>query len=163
MSTVAQPWAKYAAPADASASPWEKYGGGAPTPTIPVEPEGNALQRGFDKLTTVTPEQEAGHSWPVNKLQEFGAGAIQSLSPLVHPLDTLQSAVGAIAHPEDTGKAMLHSAEEHPAQTLGNLVGGLVEGGVGAELGEGALKMLPSKARAGATLQEIRTRPQTFR
>ena len=60
--------------------------GGGQTPD---QPQGNAIQRAFDKATTVTPEQEQGHSPLVNRLQEFGAGAIQGAGQtLVHPMQT---------------------------------------------------------------------------
>jgi hypothetical protein len=90
------------------------------------------LQKKADELTTVTPEQEAGHSWLTNKAQEFGAGAIQgATAPIVHPLNTLEGIGNTILHPINTGKAVLQSALANPAQTAGNVVGGAV-------LGEGA-------------------------
>ncbi len=86
----------------------------------------------FDELTTVTPEQKAGHGAIVNAAQEFGAGAIQGLAaPIVHPLDTLNSIGHMVAHPIDSAVAMGKSAMANPAQAAGNLVGG-------ALLGEGA-------------------------
>jgi len=121
------------------------------------EPQGTIpkLQKAFDDLTTVTPEQEAGHSWLTNKAQEFGAGAIGSLSPLIHPLDTLRGAAGAIAHPEETAKNVWAGVKEHPAQFAGNLVGGAVTGGLAAEAGAPLIARIPTKAKAGAVFQDV--------
>lgn len=99
----------------------------------------NAVQKYVDKLTTVTPEQEQGHSALVNRAQEFGAGAIQSVTqPFVHPLDTLSALGHAVAHPIDTGNQVARSAIEHPAQAAGNLVGGAVLGEAAAPLANAA-------------------------
>lgn len=99
----------------------------------------SAVQKYVDKLTTVTPEQEQGHSWLTNKAQEFGAGAIQGVTqPFVHPLDTLSALGHAVAHPIDTGNQVARSAIEHPAQAAGNLVGGAVLGEAAAPLAEAA-------------------------
>jgi hypothetical protein len=89
----------------------------------------------FDELTTVTPEQEKGHSWLTNKAQEFGAGAIQgAASPIVHPMDTLEAIGHTIAHPIDTAVALGKSAMANPAQAAGNLVGGAVLGDTAARV-----------------------------
>ena len=120
--------------------------------------EGNAVQRAFDKLTTVTPEQEAGHSWLTNKAQEFGAGAIQGAGqPFVHPLQTLEGVGTAIAHPFETAKSTWTAAKEHPAQALGNLVGMADTAGAGEAAASPLLEKLPSLERAGKTFQSINT------
>ena len=121
----------------------------------PEQPQGNALQRAFDTATTVTPEQEKGHSWLTNKAQEFGAGAIGTLSPLVHPMDTLEGMGHTIAHPIDSLHADVDNARAHPAQFLGGLAGSAALGGAAGELGEAALAKLPSTTRAASTLNRI--------
>lgn len=114
----------------------------------------NAVQRGFDRLTTVTPEDEKGHSWLLNKAQEFGAGAIQGFgAPIVHPIDTLTGVVNTIAHPIDTAKAIAKDAIAHPAQAAGNIVGGAVLGEAGAA-GSGAASTVVSKAADAAGVPE---------
>jgi hypothetical protein len=118
----------------------------------------NALQRGFDKLTTVTPEQEAGHSWLTNKAQEFGAGAIGSLSPVFHPLQTVEGIANTVAHPVDTAKGVWADVKEHPAETLGGIVGAATTGGLAAEAGEPLLAKIPSKARAGRVFTDVMNR-----
>jgi hypothetical protein len=119
-----------------------------------ANPSGNAVQRVVDNLTTVTPAQEAAtKSIPViggalNQAQKFGAGAIQGVTqPFVHPLDTLSGIGQMIAHPIDTGKQMVQSAIENPAQTAGNLVGGAVLGNAAGEVA-GPAAELAKKAAA---------------
>ncbi len=134
------------------ASDWQDVNSGATS----EEPEGNFLQRGFDKLTTVTPEQEKGLD-PVTKgLQRFGAGAIQGFGqPIMHPLDTLGAIGSTIAHPRDALSAAGKGLMEHPAQFAGNLVGGAVLGGVGGKLGGAGLKAIPTTAKAGEMFNNI--------
>ncbi len=113
----------------------------------PPEPEGNALQRGFDKLTTVTPEQEQGLD-PITKgLQRFGSGVIHGFGqPFIHPLDTAQGLVNSVAHPRDTAEATVQGFKDDPATASGNLAGGL---GLGAAVGGLAGKALaPVRAAA---------------
>lgn len=112
----------------------------------------NALQREFDNLVTVTPEQEKGHSWLMNKAQEFGAGAIQGVAaPFVHPEQTLEGIGSMIAHPIDSAEGMAQSAWQHPAQTLGNIVGGAVLGDAAAE-GANTINGVASRAAGRAAL-----------
>lgn len=126
--------------------------------SAPEQPQGNALQRAFDNLTTVTPEQEKGHSWLTNKAQEFGAGAIQGAGqPFVHPIDTAEGIRHAFAHPIDSLHADVDSLRAHPAQTLGNLVGGADVAGVAGEI-PGALAKIPTRARAGAIFNDLGTK-----
>lgn len=92
-------------------------------------PQENRAQRAFDNLTTVTPEQEKGHSWLTNKAQEFGAGVIQGVGqPFVHPIQTAEGFGNAARHPINTAASMAKSALENPAQALGNIVGGALVG-----------------------------------
>lgn len=112
----------------------------------------NGVQKFVDNLTTVTPEQEAGHSALVNRMQEFGAGAIQgATAPFVHPLNTLAAVGNTIAHPINTGKQVVQSAVANPAQFAGNLVGGAVLGEAAAPIGEAAAN-LAGKTTARAAL-----------
>jgi len=107
----------------------------------------NAVQKYVDKLTTVTPEQQQGHSALVNQAQKFGAGAIQGVTqPFVHPLDTLSGIGQMIAHPIDTGKQMAQSAIENPAQAAGNLVGGAVLGNAAGEVAGPAAELAKKTA-----------------
>jgi hypothetical protein len=149
MSTAAMPWEKYASPQAASGGPWEKY---AAPPTEAPPDDRNAVQRTFDDLTTVTPEQEKGHSWLTNKAQEFGAGAIGSLSPLFHPVKTLESVPEAVAHPVDTAKNVWQNVKEHPAEAAGGLVGMADTAGLGEAA---ASPLLPSAARASRVFADI--------
>jgi hypothetical protein len=104
----------------------------------------NFIQKGFDRLVNVTPQDEAGHSALFNRAQEFGAGAIQGLgSAVVHPLDTLEGIGHTIAHPVDTATALARSAVQNPAQAAGNLVGGALLGEAGAA-GAGAVNKVAS-------------------
>lgn len=143
----AMPWEKYAASSDSGQMPWEKYGvAPASTSPTPAPDTRNAVQKAFDNLTTVTPEQEQGHSWLTNKAQEFGAGAIQGVSaPFVHPEQTLAGLGNTVLHPVNTVEALAKSAMQHPAQTLGNVAGGAV---MGAGLEAGAASDTASAARA---------------
>lgn len=51
------------------------------------------IQRGMDKLTTVTPEQRAGKSMATNVAQDFGAAAIgAATAPVVHPVEAAKVA-----------------------------------------------------------------------
>lgn len=102
-------------------------------------------QDAFDKLTTVTPEQRAGHGAVVNAAQEFGAGAIQGAgAPIVHPLDTLEAIGHTIAHPIDSAHAEVDALRANPAKFLGNAVGGAV-------LGEAAAPAIAPVAEAVKT------------
>jgi hypothetical protein len=108
------------------------------------------LQKGqdaFDKLTTVTPEQRAGHGAIVNAAQEFGAGAIQgAAAPFVHPLDTLTGAFRTIAHPIDTAVAIGRSAIDNPAKFAGNIVGGAALGEAAAPIAKAAVEPVANAA-----------------
>lgn len=134
---------------------WQQGGSAEPT-------EENGIQRAFDKLTTVTPEQEKVPSWMnptvgkvINRVQEFGAGAIQGAGqPFVHPLQTIEGIGHTIAHPIDTAESVYEGAKENPAQTAGNLVGGAVLGGAADEAGSPLLAKIPTRAKAGALFQE---------
>ena len=120
------------------------------TAAIPNQPQDsrNAVQRYVDNLTTVTPEQEQGHSWLTNKAQEFGAGAIQgATAPIVHPLNTLAAIGNTIAHPIDTAKSMYQSATSNPAQFAGNLVGGAVLGEAAAPVAQVAANVAGDAAK----------------
>lgn len=121
---------------------------------IPAIDNRNKIQRGFDELANVTPEQEQGKPWLLNKAQEFGAGAIGSLSPLVHPIKTIEGIGNAISHPEETAKSVWADVKEHPAQAAGNLVGGLVTGGLASEAGAPLLARIPTRAKAGALFEQ---------
>lgn len=119
----------------------------------------NWVQRQVDKLTTVTPEQEAGHSWLTNKAQEFGAGAIQGLTaPFVHPQQTAQAALDlakAYVQPQlgaQAGRQMIDQTIQHPAQTAGNLVGGQLLGEVGGAVIPAAAKLVGKTAGRAALL-----------
>jgi hypothetical protein len=122
----------------------------------PEQPQGNAIQRAFDKAVTVTPEQQAGHGPVVNALQKFGAGAIQGAAgPFVHPLDTIEGIGHAIAHPQDAGHQIVQGAMDNPAGALGNLVGGGVLGGAAGEAGGALAKVVPTTGKAGAVFQDL--------
>jgi hypothetical protein len=125
----------------APASDWQDVKATAAPEAAPDDR--NAIQRGFDKMTEVTPEQEKGHSGIVNRMQEFGAGAIQGAGqPFVHPMKTLEGIGNMMAHPIDSLHNDVNNLEEHPAQFAGNLVGGAVTGDLAGEaLGATAPKM----------------------
>lgn len=96
---------------------------GSSPPDPPVDTR-NAVQKGFDELTTVTPEQEEGHSPLVNRAQEFGAGVLSLGTPLIHPLKTLEATGNLLEHPMHTAYEIGHSASQQPfAQTLGQGAG----------------------------------------
>ena len=125
------------------------------------------LHKAFDKATTVTPEQEQGHSPLVNRLQEFGAGAIQGAGqPFVHPIETVKGIAKFAANPLlETGQ-MGADAVQHPAQALGNLAGGAALGeGIGAAATSpwaGALAekipSIPTRAKAGTIFNNLGTK-----
>ena len=144
----------------------EVVGAGAPeidpntgevVPAMAPTPDSrNGIQRAFDDVTTVTPEQEKGHSWLTNKAQEFGAGAIQGFgAPFVHPIATIKGLGNTIAHPINTAEAVGSEAMEHPAQAIGNLVGGAVLGGAADAAGAPLLAKIPTRAKAGAMFQNV--------
>lgn len=122
----------------------------------PPEDNRNFIQKAFDNATTVTPEQEKGHSWLTNKIQEFGAGAIQGIGqPFVHPIDTATSIARLAANPVYEGAGMAQQAVEHPAQTLGNVVGSADLGLAGeASLGK-VMDAIPTKAKAGKLFEGV--------
>lgn len=141
------PGATYAG--DPPLPPGATYGDGPPPD------DRNGLQRAFDNLTTVTPEQEQGHSWLTNKAQEFGAGAIAGAgAPLVHPIQTAEGLGHAIAHPIDTAEGMAKGVWAQPASILGNLVGG-ADLGLAAAEGGSLLGKIPTKAKAGRLFDEV--------
>ncbi len=130
---------------------WQEQGGAA-------KPEGNFLQRGFDKLTTVTPEQEQGTDPVTNQLQKFGAGVVQGFGqPFIHPLDTLGGLANSVAHPIDTANATVQAFKDNPAQSAGNLVGGL---GLGAAAG-GLARRIPRPERFGGSYKSPVIDPAT--
>ena len=111
------------------------------------QPQGNKLQRAFDELTTVTPEQDAATPAILKPFAHFGAGAIQGAgTPFVHPLQTIEGIGNTIAHPLDTAQSVWAQAKEDPAKAAGGLVGGAVMGEGAGEVG-GAL----SRALSGTT------------
>lgn len=122
----------------------------------PPEDDRNFIQKAFDNATTVTPEQEKGHSWLTNKIQEFGAGAIQGVGqPFIHPIETAAGIAKFAANPLLSGGEMAHNAVEHPAQTLGNIVGGADLGLAGeATLGK-VVDAIPTKAKAGKLFEGV--------
>ena len=139
-------------PDDATPEEINQIVGPAPNAGASAKPADtrNAIQRGFDALTTVTPEQEAGHSWLTNKAQEFGAGTIQGAgSPFVHPVETVEGLGQLVAHPIDTAKSMWQGAKEHPAQTLGNILGGAETGELGGKLLSGTAHVASEPMQAG--------------
>jgi hypothetical protein len=116
----------------------------------PARPQGNAIQRAFDNLTTVTPQQDANTPALLKPLAHFGAGAIQgATSPFVHPAQTVEGLGHAIMHPVDTAQSMWASAKEDPAKAVGNLVGGAVTGDAVAE-GMAAIPKVGSAIRTAA-------------
>jgi hypothetical protein len=93
----------------------------------------NFIQKGVDALTTVTPEQRAGHGAIVNAMQDFGAGAIQGLTaPIVHPIQTIEGIgkVGSalLGDKESADQIVNGIKQEGVAKNLGNLVGGAIFG-----------------------------------
>lgn len=122
----------------------------------PPEDSRNFLQKAFDTATTVTPEQEKGHSWLTNKIQEFGAGAIQGVGqPFIHPIETAKGIAQFADNPLLSGGEMVHNAVEHPAQTLGNVVGSADLGLAGeATLGK-VVDAIPTKAKAGKLFEGV--------
>jgi hypothetical protein len=124
-----------------------QHGGTVATPPA-AQDSRNGVQKFVDKLTTVTPEQQAGHGALVNQAQKFGAGAIQGFTaPIVHPLDTLSSLGHTVMHPIDTAQAMYQSAKDNPAQMAGNLVGGAVLGEAAAPAAQAAANLAGSAAK----------------
>ena len=104
------------------------------------QPQGNAVQREFDTLTTRTPEQDANTPAMLRPLAHFGAGAIQGAGqPFVHPIKTIEGIGHTIAHPIDTAQSVWASAKEDPAKAVGNIVGGAVTGMGGEAAGGGIL------------------------
>lgn len=131
--------------------------GWTPVPQTAAPPADKSLlqraQDKFDELTTVTPEQEAGHSWLTNKAQEFGAHVIHGVGgAIVHPLDALNGVGNAIAHPIDTAVAMGKSAIADPVGTAGELVGGALLGEAGAGAASAIAKPLGNAATKGLLL-----------
>lgn len=119
------------------------------TPVPPsASDDRNAVQRVVDKLTTVTPEQEAGHGKIFNAVQRFGAAAIHgATAPIVHPMDTLESIGNTIAHPIDSAHAEVDQLYKDPATFAGNAVGGAILGEVASPIIRPAAEAL--KAGAG--------------
>lgn len=159
----AGPWANYQHAASQS-GPWQNYSSTQDQQTAPPDTR-NAVQKEFDKLVTVTPEQEQGHSWLTNEAQKFGAGVIQGLgAPIVHPLNTLSGVANVLAHPIDTAEAMAKSAYHNPAQTAGNLAGGALLGNVvgeGANAAVGTVGRVAERAGVPARLYESALKPST--
>ena len=122
----------------------------------PPYDERNAIQREFDTLTTVTPEQDKATPPILRPITHFGAGAIQGVGqPFVHPLDTLEGGVNAFLHPITTAQQTYQGAKEDPAKLLGTLAGGAVLGGVGAEGGSSLLSRIPTRAKAGNLFSSV--------
>jgi hypothetical protein len=104
----------------------------------------NAVQRGFDNLTTVTPEQDATTPGFLKPIAHFGAGVIQGIgSPLIHPEQTAEGIGHLFAHPQDTAAQAGDMFENDPAKTIGATLGGA---GFGAAAGE----LLPAGVRAAS-------------
>lgn len=102
----------------------------------------------FDSLTTVTPEQQAGHGAIVNAVQKFGAGAIQGVgAPIVHPLDTLESIGHTIAHPWDEAHEEVNALYKDPAKFAGNVAGGAIVGEAAAP----AIAPIANAVKSGAS------------
>jgi len=101
----------------------------------------NGFQRAVDDASTVTPADEAGHSWLANQAQKVGAGVIGGiLGPVAHPIQALKS-IGNLAqayvNPQagaEMGQRIASQVAQHPAETVGNVIG-VVAGG--ELLGEG--------------------------
>jgi hypothetical protein len=136
-------------PDDATPDEINQIVGPAPKPAAPPDTR-NAIQRGFDNLTNVTPEQDAATPALLKPMAHFGAGAIQAAgSPLIHPIQTVEGMGHLLAHPIDTAESMYQSAKQDPAKFVGNLVGGAVEGDVGGELLGAGTEALSEPMQAG--------------
>lgn len=123
----------------------------------------NAIQRAFDYLTTVTPEQEKDHSWLFNKAQEFGAGVQSAGTPFVHPLDTAHGLWETIKHPIATSQQAADAMEADPFKAAGTFIGGLDTAGVGESALPKVFASIPTRARGAAMLDkaaEIVNRPR---
>lgn len=147
-------------PAGAELKPIEGLPAGAelrPVVDQTQEPDSrNTIQRAFDKITTVTPEQQHGHGSIVNGLQKFGAGVIQGVGqPFVHPIDTLTGMAKFAADPTQGTGELAHSVMENPMQAAGNVVGGGILGEGAGMVGEGLAKAIPTTAKAGRVFQSL--------
>ena len=111
------------------------------------------FQKTVDRLSTVTPEDRAGHSLPVNMLQDFGAHVIGSVaSPIAHPLDTLKSfartAGQVLSGPSGQEEAAREMAEpivrdfavNGASAAIPHILGDAAGGYLGGELGGSALR-----------------------
>ena len=115
-------------------------------PSYSTTDDRKGIQKAFDNLTTVTPEQQQGHGPVVNALQKFGAGAIQGAGqPFVHPVDTIEGLGHAFAHPIDTAHSMGEQFNADPAKAIGNVVGGA---GLGMAAEAGLGKVIPPIAKS---------------
>ena len=146
------------------ASDWQDVN----APTAPTDTR-NGIQKAFDTATTVTPEQEKGHSWPVNALQKVGAGVMQVATPFVHPEQALEKAQDTLMHPHDTMASTIQGIKDNPWQTAGNVLGGAALGGAVEEAPGGirpfsakgpgtigrVMNAIPTRAKAGAIFEDL--------
>lgn len=137
----------------------EAQTGSAPPDAAPDDR--NALQRGVDSLTEITPEQDAKTPGFLKPLAHFGAGAIQgATSPFVHPLKTIEGAVegvgkigSALMGNEEDANDIVGGIKSDPAKFAGNLVGGATDLGLMSEASAPLLAKIPTKAKAGALFE----------
>jgi hypothetical protein len=137
----------------------------------------NAVQKFVDNLSTVTPEQRAGHSTPVNMAQDFGAHLIGSLAaPIVHPLDTLtgfgrllaqaSTPEGQVEAARDmvepavqdftqngASVAIPHILGDAAAAYLGGEAGGAAGGGILRGISRAADKVAPTLAESALNMR----------
>lgn len=160
MSTPAQgPWTKYAQ----DQGPWSKYQQAPePTPVASALPQPSLV----DRLTEIQ-KPDPNHPWSpreaVKAVGNIGAGA---MTPILHPIDTLAGVGGLITAPFEklagstkptVYEDIAHSLKENP---YGAIEGGIGQaatiGGAGKAVGAAA-DAVPSAARAGGVLQDLRT------
>lgn len=145
---------------------WLENGGNA----VPSD-DRNGLQKTFDELTNVTPEQEQKTKAipllgpALNQAQKFGAGAIQGAGSIfAHPEQSAEGLGNAIMHPIDTAISMGKSALANPAGFAGNLVGGAVLGEGTGELSGPALRSVRESALGNpdeAAMRGLHVSPQS--
>lgn len=168
-----------------AADPWEKYA----VPAAPAQGDnttqddpsllGRATKL-VDRLSTVTPQDEAGHGRLFNAAQKFGAGAIgASAGALLHPVQAATGFMKSIEPDTDerwhltgagigesllgpVGPMLAHTAKaayQDPAGTAGGIVGGTLLGEAGGGLvrgvGKGTRMMAPKFAEAAMKTQPM--------
>lgn len=142
---------------------WKLWQSGAAAPTDTR----NAIQKGFDRFTTVTPEDEQGVG-PVGRFAgRVGAGIVEGIgAPFMHPIQTIKGIGETISRGQGTpwGVAgemarpavedfVQNGAEKALPHQLGNLMGG-------AALGEAAGPLVGRTAEAaGNGLRNLRPMP----